>query len=309
MKQQPGSKGNDRPTGALAKFGPAFLRTVRLYTYNTPVAKGKYRLFLSALKLVGRVPDNLVVPTRDGRRFAVDLSTGMQSTVFFLGEYEKAVSDIVEQLIIENGCKIFLDVGANFGWYTSLFQKYAGRSGQVHSFEPVPSTFENLQRNHDLMGRPTNVRINNLALGDEETDLTINLFEGFPTGHASLSTQGRDDATPFKCQMITLDSYLESNNVRDVDFVKVDIEGAELGFLRGAERLFKQPKPPIWLMEMALNQSRNFGYLPDDLIKFMAERADYDFFKIDEPNAKLIKIEGFANDDIGANVICIPKGK
>ncbi|MEP7214238.1 MAG: FkbM family methyltransferase [Acidobacteriota bacterium] len=201
---------------------------------------------------------------------------------------------------------MFIDVGANFGWYTSLFHKYAGASGEVHSFEPVPSIFENLQRNYDLMGSPQNVRLNNLALGEEEAELTINLFAGLSTGHASFSTHDRDDAIPFKCRVITLDSYLEANNVGEVDFVKVDIEGAELGFLKGAERLFKQEKPPIWLMEMALNQTRNFGYLPNDLIEFMAERAKYQFFKIDEINGKLIEITGFEPDDIGANVICIP---
>ncbi|HMJ09145.1 MAG TPA: FkbM family methyltransferase [Pyrinomonadaceae bacterium] len=260
------------------------------------------------MNLCRYLPNGVVVPTHDGRKFSVDLSTGMQSTLFFLGEYEKAISDIVEGILKQASKQaVFIDIGANFGWYTSLFHKYAGESGAVHSFEPVPSIFENLERNYELMGSPPNVHLNNLALGEEEAELTINLFAGLSTGHASLSTQDRDDAIPFKCRVITLDSYLEANKVGDVDFVKVDIEGAELSFLKGAERLFKQENPPIWLMEMALNQTRNFGYLPNDLIEFIAARADYDFFKIDEINAKLVKITGFAADDIGANVICIPK--
>jgi FkbM family methyltransferase len=203
---------------------------------------------------------------------------------------------------------VFIDAGANFGWYTTLFAKYAGSEGEVHSFEPVPTTFANLERNFELMGSPENVQINNLALGDEEKELTINVFKGLPTGHASLSTQDRDDAIPFKCRMIRLDSYLEENNVNQVDFVKVDVEGAELGLLKGAERLFKQKRPPTILMEMALNQTKNFGYSPNDLIVFLRERGDYVFYKIDEIKAELIEIGGFAPDDIGANVICIPKG-
>jgi FkbM family methyltransferase len=289
------------------RFAELFLKFVRLYTFNTPIDRGKYRVFLSALKLVPNPPDGVVVGTKDGRRLSADLSTGMQDTLFFIGEYEKSVTGIVERTIAERKCKTFLDVGANFGWYTTLFAKHAGSVGEVHAFEPVPSIYDNLSRNYDLMGKPQNVRINNLALGDEEKELTINLFEGLSTGHASLSDQDRDDAIPFKCRMITLDSYLEKNSIDHVDFVKVDIEGAELGFLKGAERLFKQERPPVILMEMALNQTKNFGYLPNELIEFLRQRVPYIFYKIDEDTVELIEIDGFADDDIGANVICIPR--
>ena len=69
--------------------------------------------------------------------------------------------------------------------------------------------------------------INNLALGDDEGTVSINVFDDLPTGHASLSSQGRSDAAVFECRMVTLDSYLEEHDVGPVNFVKVDIEGAE----------------------------------------------------------------------------------
>jgi hypothetical protein len=71
------------------------------------------------------LPDGLEIETRDARKLSVDLSTGLQSTVFFMGEYESAVTQIAETIISRNQCKTFLDVGANFGWYTTLFYKYA----------------------------------------------------------------------------------------------------------------------------------------------------------------------------------------
>jgi len=199
-------------------------------------------------------------------------------------------------------------VGANFGWYTTVFHKYCGASGEVHSFEPTPPTFRELEGNYRLMGSPPNVHINNLGLGDRVDELTINLFEGLASGHASMSDQDRTDAISFRCKVVTLDSYLEENDVGEVKFVKVDIEGAEMMFLRGAERLFKQTTPPIFLMEMALQQAKNFGYRPNDLIEFIRDRAEYDFYKVDEPGMRLIRIDGFPPDDIGANVICFPRG-
>jgi FkbM family methyltransferase len=282
------------------------LRAVRLYTFNTPIARGRHRAYLAALKLCRDLPERMPAETKDGRKFAVHLKTGMQATVYFLGEYEKALTEIVTSLLREGD--VCLDVGANFGWYSTIFLKRCGANGQVHAFEPVPPTYRELEENYTLMGSPSNVFINNLALGEKEDELTVNLFEGLSSGHASMSDQGRTDSISFKCKVVTLDSYLEEKGVGNVNFVKVDIEGAELMFLRGAEKLFAQETPPIWLMEMALQQTGNFGYKPNDLIEFMKTRAAYDFYRVDEPATKLVEIEGFADDDIGANVIAFPRG-
>lgn len=284
----------------------AFLRAVRFYTYNSPISRGKHRISSTALKLCNSLNDNFQAETKDGRKFSVNLKSGVFSSLYFLGEYERSVTQIITPLVREGD--VCLDVGANFGWYSTLFQRHVGTTGEVHSFEPVLSTYEELSNNISLMKSSSNVFVNNLALSDESGEVTMNLFEGLSPGHASLSAHERDDAVSFKCRAVTLDSYLNENKVREVNFVKVDIEGAELMFLKGAENLFKQAVPPIWLMEMALNQSKNFGYYPDDLISFMRERADYDFYKVDEARTKIIKIDGFEKHDIGANVICFPRG-
>lgn len=289
------------------RFDEAMLHLVRAYTYNTPIPKGKYRLYGTALKLFGRRHDSLYTKVKDGREFCINLSTGMQDTVFFIGEYERAITNIVERLV--NRGDVCIDVGANFGWYTTLFAKKVGMDGEVHSFEPVPDNFRELARNFELLGSPNNVFMNRAALGDKEGTVTLNLFSDLPTGHASISSQGREGATTFECRMLTLDNYLDENAVLDIDFVKVDIEGAEMMFLKGAGRLFQQDRPPVFLMEMALQQTSNFGYLPDDLIKFIGAEADYRFYQVDEIRGRLRQIHGCVKDDIGGNVFCIPHAR
>ena len=288
----------------IGSFTESWLRFIRLYTYYTPIRKGKYRLYQTALKLVKERPRELLTTVRDGRRFVVDLTTGMQETLFFIGEYERFITRVAEKLIGQG--ETCVDAGANFGWYTTLMSERVGPNGLVLAFEPMPRTFNELSRNRDLLRFKENVTINNLALGDHEGTVQINLFEGEPSGHASLSAKSQIGISSFDCPMTTLDQYLSENGVGNVDFLKADIEGAEMMLLKGADRLFEQKVPPIILMEMALEQSRHFGYTPDELVKYISSRGAYDFYKVDEPNECLIKIEGFDRSDIGANVFCIP---
>lgn len=246
----------------------------------------------------------MIVPSTDGRRFFVDLSTGMCETLFFLGEYERAVTRTIS-LVVESG-DVCLDAGANFGWYTTLLHQLSGPRGAVHAFEPVPKVFAGLGKNVGLLHDASNVHINNVALGDVPGTVEMHIFAGLPNGHTSLSAMGRTDYSIVETQMVTLDSYLEEQRPGDIDFVKVDIEGAELMLLKGATKLFEQKVPPIFMIEMALGTTKGFGYLPNDLVVFLRDRADYDFYAVNDVNLTLKPITGFAPADIGANVLCLP---
>jgi FkbM family methyltransferase len=281
------------------------LRLVRLYTFNTPIKKGKYRLYQTALRFCKYPHSSLSVRIGDGRRFVANLTTGMQEGVFFLGEYEAVLTKIAGALVSEGD--VCIDVGTNFGWYTSLMAMRIGPTGAIHAFEPMPQSFDELKQNYELMGSPPNVVLNNLALGDQCGTVQIHMFAGLTSGHASLAAKASIDSTTFDCKLITLDSYLIENAIDRVDFVKVDIEGAELMFLKGAERLFKQDVPPIFMMEMAVGQTVNFDYHPNELIEFIGERGDYEFFEVDEQMSAMRPIDGFAAGHIGANVFCIPR--
>ena len=283
-----------------------WLRFIRSYTYNTPIDKGKYRLFLTALKFCKFDHDSLAATARDGRRFVANPATGMYQQLYFLGEYEKAISKIASHLI--NPGDTCIDVGANFGWYATLMAQLCGRNGKVHAFEPVPKTFRELEKNVSLSEFKSSIAIKNNALGDRHENISIRVPRGEPSGHASIASKRSGNDESFNCQMLTLDDYLTDNSIGNVNFVKVDIEGSEMMFLNGASRLFTQAVPPVILMEMALEQSKHFGYLPNDLVKFIHSKGDYTFFAVDEQRGLLTQIYGFADNEIGANVFCIPSG-
>lgn len=292
---------NDSGNGASTLL----LRLVRLYTFYSPVKRGKGRIFSLAKRFGGTLPANVITPTKDGRRFDVSFRDWADDTIYFLGDYETFCTETVKKYIKKGG--VCLDVGANIGWYSTLFRKIVGASGAVHSFEPVPQTFAELEKNVRLNGAPPNVFLNNFGLGDEEKILKIHLFDDLPSGHASLAAPGNRAGQAIPIQIKTLDSYLTEREIETVDFVKVDIEGAEMMFLKGAAKLFEQKTPPVIFMEMALETAREFGYKPNDLIDFIRAQAAYDFFALDESAEKLVRIRGFSDEQIGANVLCVPR--
>ena len=76
--------------------------------------------------------------------------------------------------------------------------------------------------------------------------------------------------------------------------------------LKGASKLFEQSQLPVIEIEMALDTTRGFNYLPNDLIEFISRQAEYYFFAIDERYFMLRQIKGFGPHERGANVLCLP---
>lgn len=283
-----------------------FQRVIRFYTFNTPIKKGKYRIASAGLGLKKHFPKQVVAKTFDGRTLKVNFDNHFAHYIYYLGEYEPAITELIKR-IVKRG-DICFDIGANIGWYTTFLQTLVGENGAVHSFEPVPPTFEILKENVENNRNEGVVTLNNLALGNTEGEVDLHVFDEMPDGHASISDFGLTEFKTYKSRISTLDSYLNEKQIDNVKFVKIDIEGAELMMLSGAANLFKQELPPIFEIEMALNTAKGFGYLPNDIIDFINAQREYDFYAIDEISGRLKKIESLKPAEIGANVLCIPKG-
>jgi FkbM family methyltransferase len=281
-------------------------KLTRLYTFYSPIRKGKYRLAQASLKLASTLPEQVVVTATDGRRLRVNFDDHLSQLMYFLGEYERPISEIVRTFVTPGD--VCVDVGANIGWYTTLMQKLVGARGSVHAFEPVPTTFNILTDNVASNDHSGSVILNNLALGEEAGEVEMHTFDDRSTGHASISDFGDATAHGIPTQMIRLNDYLSEKRLEDVKFVKIDIEGAELSMLKGSSRLFEQTTPPIIVIEAALATTQAFGYLPDDLLDLIGSRRDYYFYEVDNIDGSLREISRFGRESIGANVLCVPSG-
>ena len=129
---------------------------------------------------------------------------------------------------------IALDIGANIGYFTVLFSYWVGRDGKVFSFEPEDRSHYLLKKNTRI-NNCRNVIIEKKGISDKEEKIKLFLNEEQKGAH---SFWGKENEQKFiEIETITLDDYFFRNGIK-VDFIKMDIEGAEPKALRGAEELF-----------------------------------------------------------------------
>lgn len=179
-------------------------------------------------------------------------------------DFEKGEMDYVFTNVKDGSTVI--DIGANFGLYTvSLAKK--NPNIKIHSFEPVGSTFKLLQHNVEHNNVSDKATLNNCALGEEagELEVTVDRYAG---NH--LVMDAKSDNITQKVDVVVLDEYVTQHNIAKVDFIKCDVEGAELLVLKGAVGILKKDKPNM-LLEISDIWTKRFGYTAEELIKFLCD--------------------------------------
>jgi FkbM family methyltransferase len=284
---------------------PAIWAWLRLYVLlgNRGMSGHQFsqvREVLSFLEL--RVPVHATLG--NGMRVIVPLNDEGGHAMFLNGYYEPDTVKLFERLI-DTGAIVF-DVGANVGQYTLVASGCVGPAGQVHSFEPEPVTFAWLERNVRL-NPVTNVHLNPIALFSERTTMKMYVASVRDTGSNSLvgepwtySGQTRD------VECVTLDDYMAQHGIDHIDVMKMDIEGAELAALKGAQRLFSGPRPPVFIIEFEEDRQRLAGTSCAELARYLTDRG-YALFR-----AETRPLERYVigpNEPPSLNVLAIPESR
>ncbi|MEX2113683.1 MAG: FkbM family methyltransferase [Pirellulales bacterium] len=162
---------------------------------------------------------------------------------------------------------VFVDVGANLGYYSLGAAQRVGEEGQVFAFEPNLTTLARLRRNVDL-SQAGMIRVFDCALSDAPGQAVLHAPpEPTMHGHASLVNQDWVDDVQTTVPVRRLDDVLGQTLSR-LDTIKIDAEGCELAVLRGAERLVRTFKPSI-LVELNRDTANSFGYSPLDIPRLL----------------------------------------
>lgn len=168
--------------------------------------------------------------------------------------------------------RLAIDGGAHIGTWSKLMSE---RFEQVIAFEPSSDTVEALRANMAQFGC-SNVNVLNEALSDRAE--MISMTEGGPEEEARGNTGARYIIPGGAIKAVKIDSFALSN----LDFLKLDIEGAEYKALLGAIRTLRSCRPVI-LFEDKKKTQRHFGVRREDIYRFLkslgyerAERAGCD---------------------------------
>jgi len=205
----------------------------------------------------------------NGMKMKCDLGDHIQRQIYFSGAFEPIEAYLV-RLLLRPGM-IVIDAGANVGQYTMIAAVEVGGHGQVHAFEPVPKNFRRLEDHIMENGLATTVRTNMVALWHRAEIVRLNLGSdeiGNDGGYMiGIPSEAVDAVTS---PSVRLDDYVADNKLNRVDFIKMDIEGAEWYALQGATTILSRWCPTM-LMEINRLKCRALGYEPERISEFLRQ--------------------------------------
>ena len=172
-----------------------------------------------------------------GLKFLVNSDSFYASGQYETKSIEKILNDLNDQSIV-------YDVGANFGYYSLAFSKVVKK---VYSFEPLPKN-HGITKKHLEVNNIKNVELFPYAISDISQVLRFtNSLAHSSNTYKTESSNFNNSESVIEVQGHSLDALIFEHNFPKPDFLKVDVEGAELDFLKGAEKTLREIKPKFVL--------------------------------------------------------------
>jgi len=160
---------------------------------------------------------------------------------------------------------VIIDAGACFGDTALWFSKYIG-NGRVYAFEPMEDNFKILKENIKVNSLEKVIIPVQKGVGETESKLKISGY----AGSASVAFGGTNGKT---IDITSIDKFVSDNKIEHVDFIKMDIEGAELSALKGAAETIKKFKPKLAIC--VYHKGKDILEIPEYLISIVPE---YNFY-------------------------------
>jgi FkbM family methyltransferase len=177
--------------------------------------------------------------------------------------------DILEYHFTPREGNVIVDVGAHIGAYTIIGSKRVGPNGKVVSIEADPDNFDILNKNIQL-NKLSNVIALNYAVYSEEKRIKLYLPSGgeeesYTKYNTIMSDRAHGDEKFVEVKANTLDYLLLSNTIKqeeEVNWIKIDVEGAEYEVLKGAKDIISKSTDITLLIEVHNLLGGNILYKP-----------------------------------------------
>ena len=181
---------------------------------------------------------------------------------FNFADFEPAESRVMQKLF--EGLDTFFDIGANIGWH-SLTLSSRFRDAQFFCFEPIPDTYQHLLENIHLNAFQ-NIKTYNTALSNTTRKQNFFFYRACSGNASAVDLSTRPDVEKIECHQVRLDEFMGEAKLPSPDFIKCDVEGAELLVFQGAQDTIRTAKP-IVMAEILRKWSAKYDYNPNQIFR------------------------------------------
>lgn len=249
-----------------AVASPMLYRIVQPITRSLPY--GRYRLMNWMVRRWPAPPFVAGLGRGNGLRFECDVRISASREAYFIGKYEPQETCVVRSILRPGD--VFVDVGANCGYYTLTAAGLVGPSGRVVAFEAHPGIYETLMRSIGLNHLPY-VTALNVAVADGPGTLSMSGdAEATALGMARVVVGDGPEAR-IQIRAAALDDLLDDAGVDRVDLLKMDIEGAEALAIRGMSAGLRRGRYRRILLELHPRQIGELGEKVEAIYRTLAE--------------------------------------
>lgn len=196
-----------------------------------PFERAVRRVYAQVRQRIGLTP--YLVPAQ-GARFLVDPHDYVDRYIALFGMWEEAQLENLAALAAIHKIDVFVDVGANTGFYSVMFARKS-LAGRIIAFEPDPGNFARLMANLDANDLARRIEAVPLALGDEDSEVT--LYEGakYNRGESSIVVpEQTPQEVTFRVRQVRFDDQYAFAGENLI--IKMDVEGYEFHALAGMQR-------------------------------------------------------------------------
>jgi len=195
------------------------------------------------------------------------------------GKHEEFESECVKK-VINKGDRV-LDIGANQGYFSLFFAKLIGENGKVISFEPDVENCDIIKKNIKLNGY-TNIKLHQKAVCNKTGKIKMYVGD-YRTGNRIYESD--KNRISVDIEGISLDDFLKTSE-DSVDFIKIDVEGAESSVIEGMKNYLERKKDLVLMSEFFPSLIKKFGMEPIEYLEIL-EQKKFKVFHMDEINRKV----------------------
>jgi FkbM family methyltransferase len=168
---------------------------------------------------------------------------------------------------------VVFDVGANIGKYTFRLAELVKNNGVVMAFEPLPKNYRAIEQGIKT-NYCTNIRLTKTAVWNR--NCTLNFFIGDESAQSSLKENAGVGHIAVNAEKI--DTITKNQGLSHVDWIKIDVEGAELEALQGAEQVLRTFKPKVMVEVRKENEQKVFQFLKNVGYEYLSIDGGWDYF-------------------------------